>query len=128
MSSSRRIVLCARDAAVRRWVVEELAGDPSPVMVAESVSEAVFAISEGGRNQLLIVDIDELGEPELLELQTVRGLGWSCPFVGLGQVSRQLRTSLRITHVVPRPFGSEALRVILSRVQIARDTVELPKI
>jgi DNA-binding NtrC family response regulator len=128
MKPPRHVILCAADPAIRRWVSEELAGEACDVLETETVAELVAAVAASARRPVLILDVDALSATDLVELQPLRQQRRVAAAIGLGTVPRDVRAAVRITHVVPRPFGSEGLRVILSETDDERDTFELKKL
>ncbi len=49
-------------------------------------------------------------EAELSHVELIRERGWDGTVIALGRPEIEVRTALRIQTVIPRPFGSEALR------------------
>jgi hypothetical protein len=122
---SLRLIIYAPREAAQRWITEELTGLPCTAYFAPSLRDAFDAIAEEYRRRVMVIDVDWLSKEELLDLRTLRKRGATGTFIGLGQVRDNLRTALRVTHVLPRPLGSEALRVIVAELDQQRDTVEL---
>ena len=124
--NQRQIVVCG-PIWVRRWVEEELAGTHCVAVAATSCADAIAAVlSMDPRSpSVLVVDIDMLSPAQQSELSALGDHGWYGTFVALGDVSPALETALRITHVIRRPLGSEALRSICLALREARDTVRM---
>ena len=122
----RRIVVCAPQAVVR-WVEEELAGTACVLSVATSCADAIAAVvaADPRSPAVLVVDIDMLSAQQRRELAALDDHGWFGTFVALGDVSPALEDALRITHVIPRPLGSETLRSICLALRDVRDTVRM---
>jgi hypothetical protein len=74
---------------------------------------------------VLIIDFDALSKEELVELRALRKHMPGGTLIVLGEIREQVRAALRVTHVLPRPLGSEALRVIVDGLDRQHDTVEL---
>ncbi len=113
----------APHTSVQKWIDEELVGAPCEVALMESLDEAVDAIVQRDRcRKIFVVDVDPLDADDLATIEAA----WErdAVVVGLGHVPGDLRVSLSMMYVVPRPFGSEKLRAIISAVCDTADTVE----
>lgn len=123
-----RLITYAPRASVQRWITEELSALPCVPHFATSLRGAFEALAEEFRRRVLIVDYDTLTKEELVELRTFRTRNQSGTFIALGNVREHLRAPLRITHVLPRPLGSEALRNIVDELECQRDTQEIRRL
>ena len=110
----------ATSETVRRWIEEELADIGCAFYFAVSIEDAFNALSEAA-GQPFAIDVDRLTPMEFQELQTLSDTGVARCFIALGNVTEVMNRKLRITHVVPRPFGSEKLRAIIAELD-KRDT------
>ena len=99
----------------RRWIEEELDDIGCAFYFAVSVADAFSALSEAS-GQPFAVDVDRLTPMEFQELQMLSDSGIARCFIALGNVTEVMDRKLRITHVVPRPFGSEKLRAIIAKL------------
>ena len=120
-----RLVTYAPRAGVQRWITEELAGMPCVIHFAPTLRAAFEALAEEFRRRVIIIDYDDLSKEDLVELRGLRNRMPTGTFIALGQVREHLRAPLRVTHVLPRPRGSEALRMIVDELDRQRDTAEL---
>ena len=120
-----RVVIYAPQEPAQRWIAAELANLSCVPFFTASLPAAFEALREEIRRRVLIIDIDALSKEELVELRTLRKQLPSGTFIALGQVREHVRAPLRITHVLARPLGSEALRVIVDELDRQRDTVKL---
>lgn len=121
-----RLVGYVPTEGTRRWIEEEIDGLSCTLHLAPSVAATFQALRETVTRRALIIDVDALTSADLVELRILRkGLAGGT-FIALGHVRQQLRASLRITHAIMIPFGSEALRFIVSELERRRDTIELP--
>jgi hypothetical protein len=120
-----RLITYAPSASAQRWITEELNSLPCIPYFATSLRVAFEALAEEYRRRVIIVDYDALSKDELVELRMLRSRNTSGTFIALGNVREHLRAPLRVTHVLPRPFGSEVLRNIVDELERQRDTQEL---
>jgi len=120
-----RLVTYASREQVRRWIAEDVNSLPCMPYFATSLHEAFDAVREETGRRVLIIDYDDLSKEELIDLRALRKQLLSGTFIVLGHVREHVRAALRVTHVLPRPLGSEALRVIVDELDRQRDTVEL---
>ncbi|HEX5059585.1 MAG TPA: hypothetical protein VFV99_09510 [Kofleriaceae bacterium] len=120
-----RLVTYAPGESAQRWITEELNSLPCVPYFAASLRAAFEALAEEFRRRVIIVDYDALSKDELVELRMLRSRNTSGTFIALGNVREHLRAPLRVTHVLPRPFGSEVLRNIVDELERQRDTQEL---
>ena len=110
----------ATNEDVRRWVEEELADIGCAFYFAVTIDDAISALSEAS-GQPFAVDIERLTPMEFQDLQMLSDSRVARVFIALGNVTPVMRQKLRITHEVPRPFGSEKLRAIIAELE-KRDT------
>jgi hypothetical protein len=120
-----RLVTYAPRAAVQRWIIEDVHSLSCAPYFTPSLRAAFDALSDEVRRRVLIVDYDALSKEEIVEIRTLRNLVPGGTFILLGQVREHVRAALRATHVLPRPLGSEGLRVIIDGLDRQRDTVKL---
>ena len=120
-----RLITYAPSKAVQSWIAEELSGIPCAPYFAASLRAAFEALNEEVRRRVIIVDYDALSKEDLVELRGLRKRVPSGTFIALGEVREHLRAALRITHALPRPLGSETLRILVDELDWQRDTVEL---
>jgi len=123
-----RLITYAPGASTQRWITEELNSLPCMPYFASSLRAAFEALAEEFRRKVFIVDYDVLSKDELVELRMLRTRNASGTLIALGNVREHLRAPLRMTHVLPRPFGSEALRNIIDELDRQRDTQELMRL
>lgn len=110
---AHRIVVYASGSRSRRWIDEELIGEPETVLWVESASTAREVLTHV--SQILIVDVESLDPDDVRELEQCRDDGWAGRIIALGHVAPAVRRRLRVTHEIGRPFGSETLRILISR-------------
>jgi hypothetical protein len=110
---AHRIVVYASGSRSRRWIDEELIGEPETVLWVETASCAREMLTH--ISQILIVDVESLAPGDVAELQQARDDGWAGRLIALGHVAPVLRRRLHVTHEIGRPLGSETLRVLVSR-------------
>lgn len=122
---SLRLIVYAPNAPDRRWITEELAGLLCVPHFVPSLGAAFEALANEPRRRVIVIDYESLSKEELVELRALRNWVSTGTFIALGHVREHLRAPLRITHVLPRPFGSEALRNIVDELDGQRDTVKL---
>jgi hypothetical protein len=120
-----RLIAYAPRAAEQRWIAEELSGLPCVPFFATSLRAAFEALTEEFRRRVILIDYDALSKDELVELRALRKRIPTGTFIALGHIREHLRAPLRVTHVLPRPLGSEALRDIVDALERHRDTVQL---
>jgi hypothetical protein len=125
-----RIAIYARNAVARKWIETELADQPCEREVAETIRELVYALVAEGlqRPQALVADFDGMSPADVLELHSIRERGWFGSIVALGAVTRELRTSLSVEHVIERPFKGGELRKVIARIGLDRATTKMPKL
>jgi hypothetical protein len=121
-----RIITYTPGVHEQRWVTEELRGLPCTATFVTSLRGAFEALAEEFRRRVILIDYDALSKEELVELRALRKRMPAGTFIALGNVREHLRAPLRLTHVLPRPLGSEALREIVDALDRHRDTRELP--
>ena len=120
-----RLITYTPRAGIQRWISEELAGMSCTLHFAPSLHAAFEALAEEFRRRVIIIDYDALSKEELVELRSLRNRMSTGTFIALGHIREHLRAPLRVTHVLPLPAGSEALRVIVDELDRQRDTAEL---
>ena len=120
-----RLITYAAAPAVQRWITEELNSLPCAPHFTTSLAAAFAALADEVRRRVIVIDYDALSKEQLVELRGLRKRHPAGTFIALGQVREHVRAALRITHVLPRPLGSEALRVIVAELDGQRDTLEL---
>jgi len=121
-----RIITYAPGAAEQRWITEELRGLPCTPHFAPTLRAAFEALGEEYRRRVILIDYDALSKEELVELRALRQRQSTGTFIALGNIREHHRAPLRVTHVLPRPLGSEALRDIVDELSDRRrDTVNL---
>jgi hypothetical protein len=120
-----RLITYAPAPAVQRWINEELSSLACVPCFTTSLVATFAALADEVRRRVMIIDYDALSKDQLVELRGLRKRHPAGTFIALGQVREHVRAALRITHVLPRPLGSEALRVIVAELDSQRDTLEL---
>lgn len=123
-----RLITYAQSPSLQRWIQQELQGLRCVPYFTTSLRAAFEALGEEVRRRVLIVDYDALTKEELVELRALRKRFQSGTFIALGEVREHLRAPLRVTHVLERPLGSEALRVLVDELENQRDTAEIFKL
>jgi hypothetical protein len=127
MSAERRVVALCAGSYVRSWIEAEVSDIVAARVYALTVSEAVAALGRGGssRNELLLLDLDPVQGPQVRDLQAgIEEKWWNGMIVGLGAVRGLHRRYLEIEHVIARPFGSEALRAVVERIDPDRQETQ----
>jgi hypothetical protein len=125
-----RALIYAPEPTRAAWIESELARAPMTVtiQVGRRVRTIVSALIKDPppRPQLLIVDIDAITPPELLELHAIRNEGWPGRLIALGRVPVELRMSLAIDHVLTAPFIRDSLLDCAAGTRHATETVQMP--
>ena len=114
------------------WIEREVFAAGGVIQVGRSIPKLVAALTDetSRRAQLLIVDIDGLSPGELMQLHTIRELGWFGTMVALGHVPNDLKISLQIDKVIEAPLAqSGLLTATLARHQtdLGARTTQLPR-
>jgi hypothetical protein len=122
---SLRLIIYAPNAGDRRWITEELAGLMCVPFFVDSLGAAFEALANEPRRRVIVIDYESLSKDDRIELRALRNWVSTGTFIALGNVREHLRAPLRITHVIARPFGSEALRGIVDELDGQRDTIRL---
>jgi len=120
-----RLIAYAPAATQQRWIAEEVSGLRCEPYFATSLRAAFDALAEEYRRRVFIIDYDALTKEELVALRALRNRVPGGTFIALGNVREHLRAPLRVTHVLPRPLGSEVLRDIIDELARVRETVDL---
>jgi len=95
------------------WIVSELQYTDAEYLVGTDV-RAVFAELIDAplpRPAVLVVDFEHMHPGDILELHMLRERGWCGIVIGVGAVSRPLRTSMGIERVIDPETGSLATAV-----------------
>ena len=124
------ILVFAPQTAAMMWIDEELAGLKVTTQVARTPREIVRALVEDPppHPQMLVADFDDLTAGDVLDLHSIRERGWFGSVIALGNVADELRNSLNIERVLPRPLGSEVLRTAVTKIGLDRPTTKMPKL
>ena len=109
-----RIFAFAPREGTLRWIEEELAGEPFAVVGLPTAAHLVNRLKDQQPRSIAIVDFDAIDNDEVKWLQLAREHGWSGTLIGLGNIDRDTRVSLRVHDVISRPLGSERLRKALT--------------
>ncbi len=127
-TAANRVLIFAPDPRLRRWIEEELAGEPLVVAVARTAADIVRVLVETPppRPGILVVDLDAMSPSDVLRVHMIRDRGWAGFVIALGDVAEELRTTLNVEHVLARPFGSEVLRTLVTELDKA--TTKMPKL
>lgn len=124
-------VFYAPDEPISAWIEDELeqAGG-ARVQCARSMAAVIQALIHDPtrRPNVLIVDIDGLDPGELMQLHSLRQLGWFGSLIALGNVPVALRTSLGVDYVLVPPFHKNALRNAIATVRTPPATRRIPVI
>jgi hypothetical protein len=128
--SHSRLLVFAPSSAVMKWIEDELEGEPFGRQVAHTPQQIVCALIDDPppRAQLLIADFDALTAGDVLGLHAIRERGWFGSVIGVGTVGPELRKSLTIERVLPRPLKGGVLRWAVAEVGLDRATSRIPKI
>ena len=119
MLAERRVVALCAGSYLRSWIEAEVSDIVSARVYALTVEDALAALGRGGgsRAELLLLDLDLVGAAEVRELQAgIEMKWWNGMIIGLGAARGLHRRYLEIEHVIARPFGSEALRATVERI------------
>lgn len=119
-------MLFGPEAACERWLAD-LEGSNASVQIGRTVAGVISALVDDPppRPQLLVLDLDALTPGELMELHSLRDLGWTGMLVVEGQVPRSLAVSLRIEYVLS---DTDTLRGAVASVDHAKATRRIPLI
>lgn len=102
---------------MKTWVEGEVADIIAARQYALTIRGVVEALGRGlaGANDLLIVDLDDLPVDGIAELRAgIEACWWRGTLIGLGRERHRHARALKIAHTIPRPFGSEALRALVT--------------
>lgn len=119
MSAERRVIALCAGAHPRSWIEAEVGDLVETRVYLASVPEVVEVLGRGGasRHEVLVLDLDLIGAAQVRDLQAaIDDKWWNGMIVGLGVARALHRRYLEVEHVIARPFGSEALRAIIERV------------
>jgi hypothetical protein len=128
MGDVRVLVYCP-DRNLEQWIDSELETEPVIIQVSITIREVVRAliVDPPPRAQLLVADFACMTAIDALDLHQLRERGWFGAIIGVGEVSTDLRKSLRIDRVV-RPRVRSALRNAVSAIGLHRPTTPLHRI
>jgi hypothetical protein len=123
-------IALAPDERLATWIGHQLAGTGVTLHTVRSVREAVDALVDDvpTRPQMLIADFDALDAGELLHLHSIRDKGWFGTIVGLGSLSDDLKKSLNIERVLPRPLDGDALRMAVAAAGLVKATTKMVRL
>jgi hypothetical protein len=117
-------------AQVQRWIESELDRDGAMVQTARSVAGLVKALVEDPtpRPNVLVLDLDATTPVEVMELHTIRQLGWFGSIIAIGHAPTALRQSLWIDQVLTPPLVQDQLRDAIATLRAPQPTVRIPVI
>jgi hypothetical protein len=123
-------VVYAPAAGVGNWIESELARDSAMVQTARSMRGLIKALVEdpSPSPNLLIVDLDALSPADLMELHSIRHLGWFGTILALGHVPAALRDSLTIAQTLSPPYVQYQLHDAIIELRTPAPTVRIPVI
>jgi hypothetical protein len=123
-----RVLVYAPRPPCQGWVEAELQDRVVMVQIGFSVEHVVSALVEDPppRPQILVVDFDNIGPVEIMQLHVLREQGWFGRIIALGSVPAPLRQSLAIDLVLCAPFMRDALRDAVTRSGSLTATTRLP--
>lgn len=122
-------VFYAPDELIASWVEDEIAlAGGARLQTARSMTAVIEALVHDPtpRPHVLIVDVDALDPGELLELHSLRTLGWFGSLIALGNLPVELRKSLSADYVLKPPFHKNALRNAIAAVRTPPATRRIP--
>ena len=121
-------VVYAPAESVANWVENELERDGAMVQTARSMRGLVKALVEdpNPRPNILIVDIDAMTPADLMELHSIRHLGWFGSIIALGKVPAALRESLSIDVTLSPPFVQHQLHDTIIEMRTPAPTRRIP--
>ena len=124
-------VFYAPDEPIATWIEDELeqAGG-ARVQCARSMAALIQAVIHDPtpRPNVLIIDVDGLDAGELMQLHSLRQLGWFGSLIALGSLPVDLRKSLAVDYVLAPPFDKNALRNAIATVRTPPATRRIPVI
>jgi hypothetical protein len=125
-STTNRALALVGDTLTRTWLESELADTTFALVLANDVAQVVATLvdAEPPRPQVLIIDLDLLAPDQLLHLHGIRER-WFGSIVALGTVSTDLRRSLNVETVLPRPLAAGALRDALDAIGLSKVTTKM---
>ena len=129
--STKQIAIAyAPDSEVASWIEHELVGERASLQLARAIREVVAALIEDPppRPQMSIIDFDTLTPAQVLDLHRIREQGWFGSIIALGEVSDDLRASLNIDQVIPRPFRTDVLRKAVRALGLMRPTTKMTRL
>ncbi|HUS28223.1 MAG TPA: hypothetical protein VMZ53_06935 [Kofleriaceae bacterium] len=125
---SLRVVTFAPRAADQRWITEELEGTRAIPYFVPTLRSVFDAIADEVGHRVIVIAYDALSREDIVDLRAHRARARGGTFIALGNIREHLRAPLRVTHVLPRPLGSEVLRGIIDGLDRQRDTAEIRKL
>jgi hypothetical protein len=105
-----RVMVYAPGSRRAAWITSELTNTEADVDVAADVREVFAALIDAPlpRPAVLVLDFEHMHPADILELHMLRERGWCGIVIGIGAVSRPLRSSLGIERIVDAETGSLA--------------------
>ena len=113
------MIALSAGSSSRSWIEAEVADLVGARVYVESVAELVAALGRGSasRHDLLVLDLDLMQAADVRDLKAaIETKWWNGMIVGLGAPREIQRRYLEIERVIARPFGSEALRSIVEKI------------
>jgi hypothetical protein len=125
-----RVMVFAPDPTIERWIEGELTSRGMTWQVGRTVEHVVAGLVEDPppRAQVLVADFDAMSALDVLRLHSIREDGWFGILIGLGEVTRELRTSLRVEHVLRPPHVQGALADVIGNAKLTLATTKIPTI
>jgi hypothetical protein len=128
--NTRAVHVFAPDRGVLKWIRDELAGEAFAIETHESIPDLVMRIvtEPTPGPDVAIVDYTAMRLADIDELGSLRETAWGGMLIALGAVTIQTRRRMGAAHIVERPFGSEALRKLVTEAEHEVPTSRISKL
>jgi hypothetical protein len=123
-----RVLVYAPESSRAPWIEAELSHKSVLVQLGHSVGQVVSALVEDPppRPQILVADFDHIAPGDLLYLHVLREQGWFGRIIAIGDLPRELCTSLAVECVLGPPLLCDALRDVILSTTFVAATTKLP--
>ena len=108
------------------WITSELEQTDADYEIASDVRDVFAALIDAPlpRPAVLIVDFERMHAGDILELHMLRERGWCGIVVGVGAVSRPLRTSMSIERIIEP--ATDSLATAIGNLGFTDRTMRIP--
>jgi len=115
-----RAMVFAPDPKLVGWIEAELTRRGVTWQIARSIEHVVAGLVEDPppRAQVLVADFGPMSPIDVLQMHAIRDRGWFGIIIGLGDVSADLRSSLRIETVLGPPYVDNTLADVIGAAKL----------